>query len=346
MARRRALVIGGGVAGLAVAISLARRGASVTVAEREVGWSVADWGLCLPGRALRALATLGLVDACLWCGYGATQIAHCDPTGVVQDRVELPRTLGPDRPALVGLGRATLHQILRGEAERCGALLRDGLTATRIAQTPDGVGVHLSDGSTSHVDLVVGADGLSSTVKTLVGIDDQPGYTGQVAWRATVPRPDWATGPHTFAGAPHDAGLVPISPRHAFVYLTERDADPAAVPKDRLADRMRALMTGFAGRAAEARDAIGDSATVTRHPVRAGLVDRPWHRGRVVLVGDAAHALPPGLDVGAALAFEDAIVLADELAQHDLARPDDEESALEAFGARRLDRCRAAVETA
>jgi 2-polyprenyl-6-methoxyphenol hydroxylase-like FAD-dependent oxidoreductase len=318
---RRVLVLGGGVAGLATAIGLARQGAQVTLAERAAQWPTTGWGLSLPGRALRALRELDLAAPCVWAGYGVSEVVHCDATGEIGKVVELPRVLGPDQPAQIGMAHGTLHQILRGEADNSGVQVRMGLAVTRIAQTEDGVGVRLGDGGTVHADLVVGADGVHSAVRTLVGIEGALRPAGLVSWRATVARPSWLTAPYLFAGA----SLVPISPRQAYLSLVE----PGAVSDEFGASQFRALLNAFPSRLAAD---LGDPQDVVRQPVHAGAVGGARHRGRVVLVGDAAHPPVWGENTGVALAVEDAVALAEELTGHD-----DVEHALKAFTERRIE---------
>ncbi|MEV6164842.1 FAD-dependent oxidoreductase [Streptomyces sp. NPDC052052] len=339
-APRHVLVVGGGIAGMATAIALADRGHTVEVAERNPDWSVTGWGLSLTGPSLRALHSLRLSDACVERGFGITQISHCDSAGQVRGLTDLPLLLGTDRPAFAGLSRGTLHDILREAAVGKGAVLRNGMSVEALQHTADGVTVRMTDGTVRHVDLVVGADGIRSVTRELLGISAKPEYTGQMVWRAIVRRPEWATTLHTFSGPVHNAGLIPIAQDQAYVFLTENYADPGVLPQEELADRMRDLLSAFSGRVAEVAATITDPDLVVRRPVQAGIVDGPWHRGRVLLIGDAAHAPSPQLVSGAALAIEDSLVLAEELGLHD-----DIEAALEAFGRRRQERCRLVVET-
>ncbi|MFJ9381219.1 FAD-dependent monooxygenase [Streptomyces sp. NPDC101455] len=334
----RVLIVGGGIAGLAAAIALSRRGDDVVVAELNTDWSVAGWGLSLTGPALRALDTLGLADVCAENGFGVSTVTNGDSAGETTGTIDMPRLLGPDRPAQAGLSRAVLHRILREEALARDVVLRTGVTVDRLVQSGDAVDVLLSDGSRRSADLVVGADGIRSRTRDLLGIPHELQYTGQMVWRAIVPRPSWATTLCTFAGPVHSGGLIPISRTQAYAFLTEDGVPPAPLPDDELANRMRELMSGFTGRVVAVREAITDPETVVRRPVQTCLVDGPWHRGRTVLIGDAAHAPSPQLVSGAALAIEDAVVLAEEL--HD---GDDVEIALTAFGKRRLERSRLVV---
>ncbi len=166
------------------------------------------WGLSLTGPALRALAELELADACLAEGHGMSAITHVNVRGEATDRVELPRLLGARRPAMVGIACPALHRVLYAAAGRSGAVVRHGLTAAALEQGAASVRVRLSDATEREVTLAVGADGLRSSVRGLLGLRSKPGYHGQMAWRALVPRPSWGTGIHQFSGKVHTAGLV------------------------------------------------------------------------------------------------------------------------------------------
>ncbi|MBU6529617.1 FAD-dependent oxidoreductase [Streptomyces mayonensis] len=339
-ARRQVLIVGGGIAGMTAAIALADRGHSVEVAERNPDWSVTGWGLSLTGPSLRALHGLGLAEPCIDRGFGITQIANCDAAGEARGVIDLPLLLGPELPAFAGLSRGALHEILREAASAKGAVLHTGMSVDAMDQTADGVTVRLTDGTVRNVDLVIGADGIRSKVRDMLGIPSQAEYTDQMVWRAIVPRPAWATMLHTFAGPVHNAGLIPISRDQAYAFVTENYADQGVLPQHELADRMRDLLGVFSGKVAEMAATIKDAELVVRRPVQAGVVSAPWHQGRVVIIGDAAHAPSPQLVSGAALAIEDSLVLAEELGSHE-----DVESALEAFEQRRRERCRLVVET-
>jgi 2-polyprenyl-6-methoxyphenol hydroxylase-like FAD-dependent oxidoreductase len=335
--RRSVLVVGGGIAGLTHAVAARLAGHTVEVVEARPGWEVAGWGLSLTGPALRALRTLGLDDACLEAGYPIYRTLHCDEAGQVRATMELPGMLGPDRPAEAGMGRPALHRILREGAEQAGATLRTGLSITDLP--PDGP-IRLSDGSTRTVHYVVGADGVRSQTRARLGLPDEPHYTGQMVWRALVDRPDWATDLHTFAGPTGTTGLIPISASGAYIFLTESTDQPDTVPAEQLATRMRELLAPFGGRFAAVRETIQDPGQIVRRPVLAFFLDEPWHAGRTVLIGDAVHSPSPQMVSGAALAIEDAVVLADEVSG-----ATDLPAAFAAFDRRRRDRARALVET-
>ncbi|MFF7725798.1 FAD-dependent monooxygenase [Streptomyces sp. NPDC008001] len=348
-AARTAVVVGAGIAGLTAATALARGGWQVEIVEISPAEATSGWGLCLTGPSLRALAELRLADSCLTAGLGMATVTHVDASGDVVDRVQLPRLIGARQPAMAGIARPVLHRILYAEAERCGVVVHRGLTVLAVeqaesaratAETSEPVRVRLSDGTVRQAGLIVGADGIGSSARTLLGLDASVDYHGQMVWRALLPRPPWATGIHHFAGQTNTAGLVPISGNLAYVFLTENGVDQSFLPDAGLAQRLQQLLEPFPGRVEELRSLLTGSDSVVRRPVRTTFLEGPWHRGSGVVIGDAAHAPAPQMASGAALAIEDGLVLAEELGRHESVG-----EGLEAFTVRRRQRCRTVVET-
>ena len=222
--------------------------------------------------------------------------------------------------------------MLRDAALAAGAKLRLGITAT----IEDGQRVHadFSDRSSGTYDLVVGADGAySQTRSTLMPQAPKPQFTGQAVWRYNLPRPAGLDALHAYNG-PIGAGLVPISRESMYMYLTTPEPHNPRYPREGLAAAMRSRTTACAPAIRELAERITDDDGVVYRPLESLLVDGPWHRGHVVLLGDAVHTSTPHLGQGAGLAIEDSLVLAEELAiQPDI------EAALTAYRARRFKRC-------
>jgi 2-polyprenyl-6-methoxyphenol hydroxylase-like FAD-dependent oxidoreductase len=338
--RRSVLIVGGGIGGLAAAVSLRRAGHTVEVIELKRNWAVTGWGLSLTGPALRALAALGLDDTCIEAGYGITAITNCDVDGAVLNTIALPSLLGPGKPAQIGLGRPKLSSVLREAAIEHGAELRTALTVTAIEDDDTGVHATLSDGSTRTVDLIVGADGVGSKTRALMGIDNHPSFTGQCVWRASVDRPAWAECLYTFTAPNHSSGLIPISDSEAYVFCTEGSNQPEPMDNAERLRGMRRLLAPLGGQMAPVVEAIVNPDRIVRRPVLNLFVDQPWHSGKTVLIGDAAHTGGPQMVSGAALAIEDAVVLTQELDAHS-----DLDKALKSFCDRRRERARLVVDT-
>ncbi len=337
---RTAVIVGAGVAGLTAATALARGGWQVEIVEVGPPEAPSGWGLCLTGPSLRALDELGLSDACIAEGYGMSTITHVDMNGKPAGEVPLPRLIGARRPAMVGIARPVLHRILHAAAERCGVAVRHGVTVAAVDQEGELVRVRLSDGTVRRVALLVGADGIRSSARGLLGLETSLDFHGQMVWRALVPRPLWATGIHHFAGKADAAGLVPVSGRQAYVFLTENGVEQSVLPDAELAPRLQQLLETFPGRVEEIRSLVSGSESVVRRPVLTALLEGAWNQGNGVVIGDAAHAPAPQMASGAALAVEDGLVLARELERHESVG-----AGLQAFVNRRTQRCRTLVET-
>lgn len=320
MGVERVLVVGGGIGGLSATIALRRAGVEVDVVELNPRWDVYGVGIIQPANAIRALDALGLAEQAVAQGFKMVGSRFHTSQGDLIAEIPAEPLLGPKYPPMNGITRPRLHAIFQEAAKSSGADIRLGYTVASIAQDADGVDVAFTDDSIGRYDLVIGADGLSSLVRRTVFPDaPAPEYTGQVVWRYNVPRPaelDWL---HMFVGANGKAGFVPLSPELMYVLLIENvDAANVSLPAGGLAATMRERLAEFGGPVADVRDTyILDDADVVYRPVESLLVPVPWHRGRVVLIGDAAHATSPHVGQGAAMAIEDALVLVDEVTSTD-----------------------------
>ena len=337
---RNALVVGGGLAGQTLATALTRRGIHAELIELHPRWNVLGVGISVQGPTLRALKTIGLLDRCLEDGFGYSELTNCDQNGKVLSVVDLPRMLGPDFPSCVGIMRPVLHDVLFAAMQAAQVPVRMGLTISSFHQDADGVDVTFSDSSTGRYDLVIGADGAYSTLReALFGPAQRPRYTGQAVWRAMVPRPANVKGRHSYYGPRHKSGFNPVSQTEMYIYLVENVTGNPRVEPEEWPARMRALLADFGGHIGEMRDTITDPSRIVYRPVESLIMPQPWHQGRIVLIGDAVHTAPPQLASGAAIAIEDAIVLAEMLGTNG-AVPD----ILDRFGARRFERCRLVVD--
>ena len=329
------LVIGGGIGGLTAAIALRADGNRVTVIERDADWSVYGVGIIQQGNVLRAMDQLGMLDDYLSAAVGFDYVAVHAPDGTLVAKVPSPQ-LVPGCPANVGIGRPALQQVLARRTVQSGAEVRLGVTADVIEDPGQIVGVRFSDRSDKRFDLVIGADGIHSQTRRLLFPDaPQPEFTGQAVWRYNLPRPADLDSLHVYNG-PIGAGLVPISESLMYIYVTTPEPGNPPYPRAGLAAAMRSRVPAALGECAEQ---ITDDDGVVYRPLETHLLQGPWHRGRVALLGDAVHAATPHLGQGAGMAVEDAIVLAQEIARHDTP-----EAAFTAYCERRFERCSYIVE--
>jgi 2-polyprenyl-6-methoxyphenol hydroxylase-like FAD-dependent oxidoreductase len=338
----KVLVVGGGIGGLSTTLALRGQGIEVDVVEREPGWGVYGVGIIQPGNALRALDSLGLAAACVEAGApirgDRTWLADGETPIAAHEWPPLVDGLPPGN----GLTRPKLHEILTSRTLASGADVRTGVTFTEFLPSDNHVDVAFTDGERRRYDLVIGVDGLYSKVReVLLGPNVKPRFTGQVCWRYNLPRIDGLEEIWMFFGPHGSAGFVPLGEDLMYILTIETPIPDwrDAIERDGAAAVYRQRLAPFSGPVADVREQIVDDDAIVVRPIENIIVPAPWHRGRIVLVGDAAHGATPHCGQGAAQAIEDGIVLAEELAKD---VPVTE--ALEAFSARRYKRCRAIVE--
>ncbi|WP_406368942.1 FAD-dependent oxidoreductase [Streptomyces sp. NBC_00647] len=340
---RTVLVIGGGAAGNAVTILLRRAGLAVDLVEARDDWNAtAGSGITLQGNALRVLRELGVWEQVEAAGFGFGSVGITAPDGTVLHTQADLRTGGDDLPATLGMQRPRLQQILIDAVRASGASVRLGTTAHIVDQDQDGVLVRFGDGDESRYDLVIAADGLGSATRAAIGITAKPEPTGMAIWRVAAPRPTGVTRTDLAYGGPaYIAGYCPTSDETLYAYVVEANRDRASIPPRSYADEMRRLTSAYGGAWPEITAHITDPANVNYTWFDRMLVEGSWHRGRVVLVGDAAHCCPPTLAQGAALSLEDAWVLAQLLGTGSATWDD---ALFQAYYDRRIPRVRPVVE--
>ena len=337
------LVIGGGLAGAAVSTLLAEGGVGVHLVEAKSDVSVAGSGITLQGNALRELRNLGVWRQVQEKGFGFDSLGlrAPDPAGTLI--VEMPdvRSGGPDLPATVGMPRPELARILLDRAEKAGADVRLGTTVDRLEQDGDGVTATFADGTTGRYDLVIGADGIRSWTRRQVGIDLETKATGMGIWRAFGPRPESVTRTDLYYGGPaYIAGYCPTGENSLYAYIVEDVQDRSGLSPDEQLATMKQLAAAYHGPWDDIRETLDDPSRVNYTKFETHVLGAPWNRGRVVVIGDAAHSCPPTLAQGGAQALEDAAVLAELL----LASDSLDDGLWDSFHARRVPRAQAVVE--
>ena len=329
----RVLVVGGGVGGPSVAIRLAERGVAVDLVDIADNWGLAETGVTLSPLTARALCDLGFADALMAQGHMHDGLTMYDPMGHQINQVQSPRLFSPDVPSEGGVMRPVLHRMMERRMRDLGVGIRTGLTVSEISQDAAGVDVVFSNGRPGRYDLVIGADGLNSLVRRMVMPGAPvPKYTGQVCWRAQMALPAGWDGARMFFG-PVKVGFTPCGPEEMYMFLLENVADKPRYDDAELLGRLKRLLAPFGGPLAAIRDAMDERTPIMARPLETILLDDPWYVGRVILIGDAAHATTPHLASGAGMAVEDALVLVEELDRHE-----GYEAAMRAFMARRLPR--------
>lgn len=337
-------IAGSGVAGLAAAIQLAKAGVTVDVFESNPGLSTLGSGITLQGNALRAFDALGAWTDIRAAGYPFVGLTLRAPGPGAPAVAELPdvKSGGPDYPSTMGMPRSELTRILLEHAVAAGATVHFDSRVTALDTSVDsGVGVEIDGKPFDRYDLVIGADGLNSTVRELIGIQAKPQTTGMGIWRTFVSRPASVERSELYYGGPmYIAGYTPTSESTMYAFLVEKARDRVGVTDAEAAQIMLDESRAYDGPWNDIRADLEAGGTANYTWFTKHLVEGAWNRGRVVIIGDAAHSCPPTIAQGAAQGLEDAVVLTELLVGRDAV---DEELWSE-FHARRVPRAAAVVE--
>lgn len=334
------LIVGGGIAGLSASLSLSQLGASIDLIERSDEVRALGSGITLIAPAMRALDGLGALDDCLTAGYGTSEFEMLDVAGNSLMVMPLPAPR-PGLPGVMGMMRPDLHRILLEHAATRGVKARTGTTIERMVDDANLVSVDFSDGSSGKYDLVVGADGLHSSVREYVCGPVAPEFQQQTCYRVVVRRPESVTREVAFLG--HERihiGFTPIGEDLMYLYCLVPSERPERPDPANQLDLLTGYLAPFGGPAVDVAEQLVDGKEVSFVTLDTIVAPAPWNRGRVVLVGDAAHSTTPHLAAGAAMCLEDSLALADELGKSDSVV-----DALAAYSGRRLDRCKFVVDS-
>jgi FAD-dependent urate hydroxylase len=303
----RVLIVGGGIAGLATARALTTHGIECNVVERAPAWSHPGTGMYLPANAVRALGDLGLEAALRDRANEIRRQRFLDRRARILLDVDLPTVWGETGPCL-GIEHRDLHEILRD-----GVPVRLGTTITVLQEEGLQIRAAFSDGSSDLYDVVVGADGVRSWVRSEVFTGSEPQFVDQASWRFLVDGFPEISHWTVLLGRRTAFLTIPLGSGRIYCYA-DVDAQGAADPTDGDPEKLAALYREFAE----------PVTTILSEHLAAGgrpyfspieeVVQDPWVRGRVVLIGDAAHAMSPNMAEGAGMALEDALVLAETIA--------------------------------
>jgi 2-polyprenyl-6-methoxyphenol hydroxylase-like FAD-dependent oxidoreductase len=337
-----AIVAGGGISGLASAIALAQEGWHVTVLERAPEFTEVGAGLGFTSNGMAALHALRLAEAVRASGHVAPHAGYQDPLGRWLLRVPSDRTGLGAVTAICGIHRQRLHGLLRQAAENAGAVLVTGAEVTTVRPGIAGgdlasVGWRAAEAEHERdCHLVVGADGVRSRVRSRLFPDARPRYAGSTSWRAVVHDTSLDGGLIEVWGPGAEFGALRIG--DAEIYWYGEFVHPEG---ESFADELTAARNYFAGWSPWVKDLL--AATTPGQLMRHDVYDVPggspsYVQGRVLLTGDAAHAMLPTIGQGAATALEDGVCVG-RMIGGPVAAGADLAAALRAFDRIRRQRC-------
>lgn len=310
----KVLVIGAGIGGLTAAVALRRQSIEVDVVEIAPSLAVYGVGIIQPNNTMRAFNKIGLASACVEAGAAFPGWQIFSEQGDLLMQAPSPTLAAPEYPAVNGITRPRLHEILSGAAYDMGANIRLGESLADFVQRDDGVDVTFASGGSGEYDLVVACDGILSDMRQRLFPDvGAPKFTGLGVWRYNFPRPAGMEWGGIYFGRDTKVGLVPLADELIYMFLVTAEPDNPRYDGPGLADEMRGRLSNYGGLVAKLAPMIVDPAQVVYKPMHNVMMPRPWHKGRVIVIGDAAHATTPHLAQGAAMAIEDAVLLAELL---------------------------------
>jgi len=320
VARQRIGIIGGGIGGVALATSLLQRGFEVRLFERAKGFGEVGAGIQMTPNAVKVMKALGLLDRMLEAGFlphalvgrnwrSARGNFRTPLKGVCEQLYDAP---------FIHIHRADLHHILAAGIPD--DVPRFGVSCTGVQQQKAGAVATFSDGSAFEADLIVGADGVRSAIRTALFGAEEPRFTGHMCYRAVVP----VGGLVDFVSPDTSFWLGPNG--HIVTYYVRGGTAVNIVAVAETANWVEESWNAVSSKEEMLGAFRGWHRNVETLFQRVdevykwGLFDRDpmtqWSKGRVTLLGDAAHPMLPFLSQGAAMAIEDAYVLAASLAAH------------------------------
>jgi 2-polyprenyl-6-methoxyphenol hydroxylase-like FAD-dependent oxidoreductase len=311
---KKVLVIGGGLSGMCAAIQLRKIGIKVDLVEQDPNWSPLGAGITLAAPTLRALETIGVIAEVIAQGFCFDNIDIRNSQGDLLVQVPTPKPVGSAQSG-AGILRPALASILSRAVREAGVNVRLGVSYKSIEQDHAGVDVTFTDGSEDRYEFVIGADGLHSSLRELLFPQAaKPRYTEQACWRAVVDRPIDIERTTFWMGPQGKVGVTPISDTKMYIFMNETRLTPERPAAEKWSVMMADLIRPFSSpHLQKLLPEVETSALVDFRALHNLLLPLPWHKGRIVLIGDAVHATTPHLASGAGIGIEAAIVLCEEL---------------------------------
>jgi len=336
---RKVLIVGGGIGGQSAAIAFAKRGVNVEIVEIQPAFNVYGVGIIQQANALKALDKIGIADEAMKRGlpYGQVKM-YAGPGNHFIGLAGPPPT--EKYPSHNGISRRTLHEIMYEETQKLGVPYKMGTSVKAFENNEDNVSVTFSDGTKDTYDIVVASDGIRSKTREMVfGSHLQPKYMGLSVWRYAFPRHEDLDTGYMYYGKRSKIGFIPMSEDTMYMFLVSMEGQEW-IGESQFIPMLQDYLSEYPVKIAQdASEQIIDPNLVNYRTLEAVRIPDKWYKNRIVIIGDGAHATVPQLGSGAALAIEDAVVLAEELD-----KVDDVQEGFQNFMERRYKRAIAVVD--
>ena len=306
MNSQRALIVGGGIGGLTLANALQQRGIDFDVVEKADEFLPVGAGISLALNAMTVFKNLGLAKAITRRSTSLPQASICDQSTNELRTLDFGELTGQVSADIKAIRRSDLQSILLETINP--KRFRMGEEVDQIVERGSEVRVTFSNSDEANYNVVIGADGVHSKTRSLVfGGTSRPTRVGVDVWLFTLKSFPHENRFRESVGDGRRVGIVPLTNGDAFIFLTRNSRHPVDWGSDHLA--VQKDFAQFGGLCSEALSRLDE----VDHLVRREFLEvrlPKWTRGRIALMGDAAHAMTPNMGQGAAMAIEDAHVIA------------------------------------
>ncbi|CAG68643.1 MULTISPECIES: FAD-dependent oxidoreductase [Acinetobacter] len=337
-------IVGGGIGGMCAAIQLKKLGKNVSLIEIKDTLKPIGAGITLSAATLRALKEIGVVQQLFEVSGQFSQFDMYTSDGHKVAETPIKPAVGAEDLVAnsIGVIRTKFAEVLENKLRELGVNVILGTTVDKLENNQDSIKILFTNGHEQQFDLVIGADGIHSKIRHLVFPElAESTFTHQGAWRIIAPK--YFDNFSMLIGKTLKASFSPISDSQSYMCVLDHRENDDFIEPHLWPAKLSNLLAEFGSVVQEVKADIDQgkikAEDILYRPLHTLLVKESWHKGRVVLLGDAVHATTPHLASGAGLAIEGAILLSEELAKDQPL-----EHALTHYQARHFDRAKMVID--
>jgi 2-polyprenyl-6-methoxyphenol hydroxylase-like FAD-dependent oxidoreductase len=309
---KKVLIVGGGIAGLSAAIQLEKRGYEVEIAEQTKKWETIGAGIVLWPNALKVLQSCTIREDVENRGNILKEFHVSDTNGRQINRFDFRDFPDMKKLYAIAIARTELHDALIGGVKSSKIIL--GTSIEQIIDKGEKAEVQFTNDTVFEYDFIIGADGIHSKVRSLIFGETKPRYSNHAGWRFITNGLGQSNTACEVWGNGKRFGIVPIKNGKYYCFSTINTSSNNQDYKNISISDYRKLYSELGWETKEILDTLTEDVKL----IYDDLFDfkiKSWHKGNVVLIGDAAHAVTPNLGSGAAMALEDSVCLAEALSR-------------------------------